>query len=185
VDVRSHRFLVAALVPLLAGTLLSGCGLLSRPPDGFQETSADDVSFVYPETWREATPKASNSGVAFAAELRRGGRTVAQVAVLEDITDQPDVVFAAHTAIAGMQMTRPEFHVKELDDIDVEGADDARRLNYTYSVTGKGETATPARGIDITTLGPYQAPVVVRVNWLTGHVPPATIEQIVTSVSVG
>lgn len=184
-EFQSRRLLLAALVPLLAGALFSGCALFNRPPQGFQRASAGEVSFVYPETWREVTQEGDNSGVPFAAELRRDGRVVAQVGVLDDVTDKPDVVLAAHTAIATMQVSRADFHVKGLDVVEVDGADDARRLNYTYSINEKGGNVTPARGIDVAALGPNQTPVVVRVNWLTGRVTAGTVEQIVTSVSVG
>ncbi len=183
------RFLVGTAV---AAVLAAGCG--TDVPAGFTaaaaESGASRVSLTYPEKWSKVPAGQRAPHATFAARRATGSGTVAKVAVLTGLGQAGDAGLAVAMAMAGPQVGWRDYDKEREEAIEVPGAHDAARVDYTYSAVrpgGSGAATHPAAGTDVVLVGDDRRVTVVRVTWRRGGkgaVTEGTVSSIVASVRV-
>ncbi|MEU5880345.1 hypothetical protein [Spirillospora sp. NPDC047279] len=163
---------VLALVGVLVVTA-AGC-----QPNGsdLTQVEASRVRVGYPKQWQRADKDGH-----ITANKTEGGRTVAQLTVMERVIKAT----TADLAVSAMQVgrvTQPGYRRGESSELDVKGAKDARRLNYTYT-SSEGGTPRPGVGTDVIALVERDV-YVVRITGLKDKVAQSEIDAIVESIEL-
>ncbi|MFI8546741.1 hypothetical protein [Spirillospora sp. NPDC077959] len=189
------------LAALLATTAAAGCAggeskdsakppasssktAQAQVPPGFTRAASGAVRLAHPSAWKPAKPP---KGWSFLAELTAEGEVEARIGVITDVPQIPNAKLVTESAITVVQINLGKVQRGPNQKIDVPGADEAYRVDYSYpnpqAVAGTAADA-PVRGIDIgLVIGDRQA-AVVRLTGLQSKLPPALVDQIVRSVAV-
>lgn len=167
-----------AAVLAAGGALLTGCTGGSDVPEGFAEGKASNVSVAHPKDW-----SVTSTGATYQAELRAGGKTTAVVSARRIDVRSGDARGALATELTGPQMSWFGYAVKGIQDLEIEGAESAARLNYTYrDPREKGIATGPATGADIAVVVPGRKVDLVRITWSNGALSADQVNKIVSSV---
>lgn len=163
----------------LAGlVLLTGCGGGSAEdfPAGFTRVYGDVVEVDHPRDWKRGDPGAAGESVTYVA---RKGASDAQVAVLEKPVKASTASLAASALGAGRVAGQTGKTTKRAP-AEVEGADEALRVDYTYTMSGAG-----GRGIGMDLVAVRDREVfVVRVTGVQGRLDPGTVDAIAASMKL-
>jgi hypothetical protein len=163
-----------AAVTAAAAAAAAGCGGGSDADLATGQTG--HVRVGYPKDWQR-----QDGARQFTVRKVEGGRTVAQLFVLERVVRAS----TAHLAVEAMQAGRwnlRDFRRGRVQEAQVAGARDARRLDYTYpSVEGGG--SQPAAGTDLVALLDRDV-YVVRITWLPGKLPERDLTAMLASVEL-
>lgn len=135
------------LIGLSIGALLmTACDSGPEVPDGFTEAAAGPVTFAHPEDWTEGSP---TGGAELQIEGPDGG---AQTGIQVFVDDEQGDSAARATALAAeLRTTFEDFEVVGQTDTEVDGADSATLLEYSFdsegaSVHSRGGERGHARG---------------------------------------
>lgn len=190
-----------ALSVLLAATAVAGCsggesGDSGKPsaspsktakaqvPPGFTPAASGAVTLAHPPAWKPAKPP---KGWSFLATLTAKGNIEARVGVITDVPQIPNATLVAESAITVVQVNVSGVQRGPSQRIDVPGADEAVRVDYSYvnPQTNAGTaTGAPVRGVDIGLIIGGRQAAVVRITGLQSRLSPALVDQIVRSVAV-
>ncbi|WP_327667260.1 hypothetical protein OHN37_29070 [Streptomyces sp. NBC_00485] len=182
-----RTFLAAGLLT----ALLAGCGdggaNSASVPDGWGtlKTKGVDVSYPKGSGGYEEQGGAERSKYNAAAAVRtESGKTVSIITVQLDFTQASSAEQAAIAAEAGIQMGAS---VKGEKDVKAAGADEAKRIDFTFKSAGQGDDppkGTPVRGVIVTGLDSSGKTFAVRVDAVRGKLSDADLTKIVDSVEV-
>jgi hypothetical protein len=182
-----RTFLAAGLLT----AFLAGCGdgnanSASVPDDwGTLKTKGVDVS--YPkgsDGYRQQSAAERGKYNAAAAVRTENGRTVSVITVQLDFTRANSAEQAAIAAEAGIQMGAS---VKGDKDVKLAGADEAKRIDFTFKSTGQDDDppkGTPVKGVILTGLDSSDKTFAIRVDAVEGKLSDADLAKIVDSVEV-
>ncbi|MGP4023821.1 hypothetical protein [Actinomadura sp. 3N407] len=196
-----RRWPATVLSVLLAATTAAGCSggepedagkppassstaAQARVPPGFTTAASGAVRLAHPPAWKPAKPP---EGWSFLAELTAEGEVEARIGVITDVPQIPNAKLVAESAITVVQINVSGVRRGPNQAIDVPGADEAVRVDYSYpnpQATAGTAADAPLKAVDIgLVIGDRQA-AVVRLTGLQSRLPPALVDQIVRSVAV-
>ena len=198
--VRAHR-LTATVAGLCAAAVLtlSGCGDTKAGssgsgsqdqgsvPDGWGTLTTKGVDVSYPKSGPVAyTPQnAAERGRADAAAVHTEGDTrLSTITVELDFTKARTAEEAATGAEAGVQLGAT---LEGTRRISVDGTDDARRVDFTFTSTGRAHTppkGTKVHGVIVTGLDSTKTTFAVRIDAQQGLLPDADLKKIINSIQV-
>lgn len=160
---------------LMAGLLLAACDSGTEVPDGFTEAESNPVTFAHPEDWSEGSATGGAQLQIVAPENEGGAQTGVQVFVDEEGGDPA----ARATALAAELRTTVEgFEVIEQADTEVDGAESATLLEYSFT-TPEGT----AHSWDVLAEGPDGEQVIFRVAGGEDTIDEATAQEILGTLS--
>ncbi|MFP8907432.1 hypothetical protein [Streptomyces atacamensis] len=173
----------AALLPLLAGCGGQEAGGVAAP-EGWGTLETERLSVAHPGGYRELGEAERGEHNDAAAVLTEGGRTTGMVSVQLDFMKAGDADMAATGAEARVQLGATP---TGREDVEVEGTDEARRIDYEF--TSGGERGTPAkgtrmRGVMVAGLDSRDKAFLVTVDTVEGGLSEADLDRIVGSVTV-
>lgn len=196
-----RRWTGVVLSVLLAATAAAGCAgdesensgkpsasasktTQAKVPSGFTPAASGAVRLAHPPDWKPAKPP---KGWSYLAELAAKGDVQARIGVITDVPQIPNAKLVTESAITVVQFNMGGVRRGPNQKIDVPGADEAFRVDYSYpnpqAVAGAAADA-PLKAVDIgLVIGGRQA-AVVRLTGLQSKLPPALVDQIVRSVAV-
>ncbi|MBA0051307.1 hypothetical protein E0L36_10515 [Streptomyces sp. AJS327] len=185
----ARRARVTGGVALLLGAVLVGCGSDSRsaaePEDGGGRLEAGGVSAVCPDGWMVLADDKLPENNDAAAVLREDGEITGKVVIQLDFMRASDTELAAIGA-AGSYVFGGR--TKSRKDIEVEGTDSAKRLDYEpRESTGRDRVpprGTVVNGTDVVGMDARDKPFLVRIITERGAVPKADVDRLVSSVAV-
>ncbi len=154
--------------------LVAGCGGGSGA--GLATARTDHVRVGYPKDWQR-----QSGAQRFTVRKTEGGRTVAQLMVLERVTKATTADLAVETMQAG-RWNLQDFRRGRVQGAQVKGARDARRLDYTYT-SAEGGASQPAAGTDLVALLERDV-YVVRITWLRSELPERDLKAMLASVEL-
>jgi hypothetical protein len=165
-----------ALIGLVvAGVLLAACDSGTEVPDGFTEAEAGAVTFAHPEDWTEGSP---TGGAELQIEGPEGDGT-AQTGVQVFVADEEGDPAARATALAAeLRTTFDEFEVVEQSETEVDGAESATLLEYTFT-TPEGDV----HSWDILAVGPDGEQIIFRVAGSEEDLDEETAQEILDTLS--
>lgn len=168
--------------------MMTGCGSEGSSsgsvPEGWGMLETSSVSVAYPEGFEKQGAGERSKHNAAAADLSEGGRTVALITVQLGFTEANSAEQAAIAAEAGIQLGAK---VEGTEEVELAGADDARRIDFSFEATGEGDgPAKGARveGVILTGLDSAEETFAVRIDAQEGKLSGADLERIVESVEV-
>ncbi|MDQ3771342.1 MAG: hypothetical protein M3343_04530 [Actinomycetota bacterium] len=161
------------LIGLVIGGLMTGCDSGPEAPDGFTEAAAGPVTFAHPEDWTEGSP---TGGAELQIEGPEGGvQTGIQVFVDDEAGDSA----ARATALAAeLRTTVEDFEVLGQADTEVDGADSAALLEYSFASEG-----ALVHSWDVVAEGPDGEQVIFRVAGSEDILDEDTAERILDTLS--
>lgn len=159
---------------------------VARPqvPPGFTPAAAGAVTLAHPAAWKAAKP---SEGWSYLAELTAQGNVEARVGVITDVPQIPNAKLVAESAITVVQMNVSQVQRGPAQKIDIAGADEAFRIDYSYpNPQASAGTAAdaPIKAVDIGLTIADREAAVVRLTGLQSTLTPALVDQIVRSVAV-
>ncbi|CAM5479845.1 hypothetical protein SVIOM74S_01996 [Streptomyces violarus] len=133
--------LAAAL--LTTAVALTGCGSseAGSVPDGWGTLKTKGVDVWYPKGYEEQSPGRRGKHNAAAAVRTEDGRKVSVITVQLGFTEANSAEQAAIAAEAGIQLGAD---VQGQKDVELAGADEAKRIDFTFEATG--EDGGPPKG---------------------------------------
>ncbi|TDE26554.1 hypothetical protein [Actinomadura sp. 6K520] len=191
----------AVLPVLLAAAVAAGCGggepedAGKRPaspqktaqpevPPGFTPAAAGPVRLAHPPAWKPAKPP---KGWSFLAELADNGEVEARIGVITDVPQIPNAKLVTESAITVVQFNLGNVQRGPNREIDVPGADEAFRVDYSYpnpQARAGTVAGAPVRAVDIGVIIGDRQSAVVRLTGLQNKLTQALVDQIVRSVAV-
>jgi hypothetical protein len=159
----------------IACLLLAACDSGTEVPDGFTEAEADPVTFAHPEDWSEGSSTGGAQLQIEASESDGGATTGVQVFVDEE---GGDPAARAAALAAELRTTVEDFEVIEQADTEVDGAESATLLEYSFT-TPDGT----AHSWDILAEGPDGEQVIFRVAGNEENLSKDTATQILDTLS--
>jgi hypothetical protein len=164
----------ALLATVLTGTLgVAGC---QGGGADFTQAESGRVRLGYPAGWERAAGASR-----FTVHKQEGGRTVAQLVVLERVVKATTADLAVNAVQAG-RFAQPDFRRGAATRVEVDGADDARRLDYTYTSVDGG-IRRAAVGTDVVAVRDRDA-YVVRITGVKDRLPQEDVDAIVRSIEL-
>ncbi|MPZ91374.1 MAG: hypothetical protein GEU68_07065 [Actinobacteria bacterium] len=161
---------------VMAGLLLTGCDSGPEVPDGFTEAEAGPVTFAHPEDWREGSPTGGAELQIEGPEGTGGARTGLQVFVADEAGDPA----ARATALAAeLRSSFEEFEVVGQSDTEVDGAQAATLLEYTFTRPEGGTV----HSWDVLAEGPGGEHVIFRVEGSEEDLDEDTAQEILDTLS--
>ncbi|WP_157431368.1 hypothetical protein [Actinomadura hibisca] len=161
---------------LSAAGLATACGGGGQDDANLTRAETAHVRLGFPKDWQRQDEKGH-----FAARKSAGGKTVAQVVVLERAVKASTADLAVDAMQAG-RAVQPNFQRGKLETIKVKGTKEARRLTYSYTST-EGSAQQPATGTDVVALLDRDA-YVVRITGLQGQLAQSDVDAIVSSIEL-
>jgi len=155
--------------------LLAACESGPEVPDGFTEGEAGPVTFAHPEDWSEGSPTGGALLQIEAPEDEGGAETGVQVFVDEE---GGDPAARASALAAELRTTLEDFEVTEQAPTEVEGAESATLLEYSFS-TPEGT----AHSWDVLAEGPDGEQVIFRVAGSEDNLTEETAREILDTLS--
>jgi hypothetical protein len=166
------RLLIALSIACL---LLAACDSGTEVPDGFTEAEADPVTFAHPDDWSEGSPTGGAELQIVAPENEGGETTGVQVFVDEEGGDPA----ARATALAAeLRTTVEDFEVIEQSDTEVDGAESATLLEYSFTAP-----EGTAHSWDVLAEGPDGEQVIFRVAGNDDNLADDTARRILDTLS--
>lgn len=195
-----RRWPGAVLSVLLAATAAAGCAggesehsgkpppgsrtAQAQVPPGFTPAASGAVRLAHPPAWKPGKPP---KGWSFLAELAAEGDVQARIGVITDVPQIPNAKLVTESAITVVQFNVSGVRRGPNQKIDVPGADEAFRVDYSYpnpqAIAGAAADA-PVKAVDIGLVIGGRQSAVVRLTGLQSKLPPALVDQIVRSVAV-
>jgi hypothetical protein len=183
---RVQAVMVGAAVAVAATLPLAACGgggdksSSATTPNGFHRTQTDDFSLALPPQWQADTHKADGSAF---VEARPPGSDVnrAQLRIAADRNYKSDINGALLLAEGEIPVRRPGATRVVSKQIDVQGAADARRVEWTVPAGGGLE---PARIVTVLALSKKRTLVNLSVGVAQSEVGSTRIDDIVRSLEV-
>ncbi|MGY6023135.1 hypothetical protein [Streptomyces spinosirectus] len=182
-----RTFLAAGLLT----AFLAGCGgggsNSAAVPGGWGTLKTKGVDVSYPKGsggFREQPDAERSRYNAAAADRTENGRTVSIITVQLNFTQANSAEQAAIAAEAGIQMGAS---VKGDKDVKLAGADEAKRIDFSFKSTGQDggpPKGTPVKGVILTGLDSSDKTFAVRVDAVEGKLSDADLDKIVKSVEV-
>ncbi|MFD7442524.1 hypothetical protein [Streptomyces sp. NPDC059909] len=183
-----RRALVALGAAVLAAALVTGCagdGGGGAAPEGWGTLDAKRLTVSFPKGFKPLTGAGLGKNNDAAAVLTQDGVIVAKIAVQTNFMQAGDVDMAALGARSTFVLGA---RAKSQKEIDVEGTDEARRVDYdTQRSNGKDNAppeGTPIEGTDVVAMDAQDDPFLVRVIRKEGSIPAADIDKIIESVTI-
>ena len=165
-----------AIVLLLSGVLLAACNSGTEVPDGFTEAEAGPVTFAHPEDWSETS---ATGGAALQIEGPSGAGGV-QTGVQVFVDEQGgDPAARASALAAALRTSFEDFEVTEQTESEVEGAEAATLLEYTFDADG-----TTVRSYDVLAEGPDGDQIIFRVAGAENELDADTAGEIIDTLSL-
>ena len=182
-----RTFLAAGLLT----AFLAGCGGggsdSASVPDGWGTLRTKGVDVSYPKGaggYQEQSAAERSKYNAAAADRKENGKTVSIITVQLDFTRASSAEQAAIAAEAGIQMGAS---VKGDKDVKLSGADEAKRIDFSFKSTGQDDDppkGTPVKGVILTGLDSSGKTFAVRIDAVQGKLSDADLNRIVKSVEV-
>ena len=157
---------------IMAGFILVACDSGTEVPDGFTEAEAGPVTFAHPENWSEGSP---TGGAELQLEGPDGGSGV-QVFVDDE---QGDPAARATALAAELRTTFEDFEVVGQSDTEVDGAQSATLLEYTFTRQEGGTV----HSWDVLAEGSDDEQVIFRVEGSEGDLDEEEVQEILDSLS--
>jgi len=159
----------------IACLLLVACNSGTEVPDGFTEAESEPVTFAHPEDWSEGSATGGAQLQIVAPDSEGGAQTGVQVFVDEESGDPA----ARATALAAeLRTTVEDFEVIEQAATEVDGAEAATLLEYTFTTTDG-----TAHSWDVLAEGPDGEQVIFRVAGSEDDLSEETAQQILDTLS--
>ncbi|UGY93375.1 hypothetical protein [Streptomyces gobiensis] len=188
---RTVRRAAAALgATALAAALLGGCGQGGQE-DGANTTDdgggnvlrAKSLSVSYPDDWEEVTP---GENIDAMAELRKDSESLGRISLRLAFVDSARPLGAANSAAATYIFGG---RVEKRSQITLDGVDgEVWRNDYPTRESPGGEGLAPKgaliAGTDVVGMDKENKPFLVRINYVSGELSPAEVEEIVNSVTL-
>ncbi|WP_285564933.1 hypothetical protein [Streptomyces sp. RTGN2] len=188
---RTVRTVAVTTAVLTAGLMLAACGgeegadkAESATPSGWKKLTGPTVSLAYPSDLTEQSA-AERGKLNDAAALRsEAGRPTVKVSIQSGFADASTGDDAASVGRALLMATT---EVKGTKKADIKGAEDARRIDFTY--TGTGVPQSPPKGatvdgVVITGVDSEGKIYSVRIDAQEGKLTEADRTKIVDSIQV-
>ena len=157
---------------MMAGFILVGCDSGPEVPDGFTEAEAGPVTFAHPEEWTEGSPTGG-------AELQIEGPD-GENGVQVFVDDEEGDPAARATALAAeLRTTFEDFDVVGQSDTEVDGAQSATLLEYTF-IRPEGGTV---HSWDVLAEGSDGEQVIFRVEGSEDDLDEDTVQEILDTLS--
>ena len=183
---RVQAMMLGVAVALAAAVPLAGCGggnddSSAPAPKGFSKTQTADFSVALPSGWK--VDKLDEPG-GLAIEARPGGTDVnrAQLRVASSRDYKDDINAAVKVAEAEIPIRRPGAQRVVSKTIDVPGAADARRVEWTVPAGGGLE---PARIVTVLALTGDHTLVNLSVGVAQNQMGGARVNDVVDSLRIG
>ncbi|MEW2352533.1 hypothetical protein [Spirillospora sp. NPDC029432] len=175
----------------LAALLAAGCGgggSGERPaaadpppvPAGYTPVRAGKVVLAHPNGWTGVAQPPQ--GWLFGAELRAGETVEAQVAVIGKVPQVPVARLVADAASTGAEFNGAEVRRGGNRPVEIPGARDAVRVDYTYA-TAAGRPSDHL-ATDVSVVYGTGSAVVVRIAGLRSRLTPAMVDQVVRTIAI-
>lgn len=188
---RGNRAAAGLVSAMCAALLLTGCGgdgqEADSVPGGWGTLKTKGVDVSYPKgsagyVERGADQRSEHN----AAEAVRteGGTIVSMITVQLGFTDADSAEEAAIAAEAGVQLGAT---LKGEKDVQLAGADEAKRVDFEFSSTGDENTppkGTRLQGVILTGLDSREKTFAVRIDAKKGALDDADLSRIIDSVQV-
>jgi hypothetical protein len=188
---RVQVMIVGAALALAAATSLAatGCGgddgadASASTPKGFQKTETPDFTLALPAAWKVDKGK-QDTGKGEFIEARPPGTDInrAQVRVASSRDYKSGIASAAQLAEGEVPVRRPGAQRVVSKPVDIPGAEDARRIEWTVPAGG-GIAA--ARIVTVLALSADRTLVNLSVGVSQSDVGAARIDELVRSLRVG
>ncbi|HEV7935264.1 MAG TPA: hypothetical protein VGP70_23500 [Actinomadura sp.] len=168
-----RRLLTGAVAVIAGAFAVAGC---QGGAADLTQAETPHVRVGYPKGWQRA-----DDGQRLTVRKQEGGRTVAQLVVLERVTKATTADLAVNAVQAG-KFAQQDYQRGSAKKVKVNGAKDARRLDYTYTSVDGG-TRQPASGTDVVAVVDRDV-YVVRVTGLKDQLKQADVDAIVKSIEL-
>lgn len=185
------RTTVAAAVVIAVTLVAAGCGgdesssdssAKAKTPAGFKRIKTDDFSLAVPTAWTSDTGKADGGGKFI--EVRSPGadinRPQVRVASSRDYKSRLDN--AVKLAEGEIPVRRPGAQRVVARDVEVDGATDARRLEWTVPAGGG---LLPARIVTVLALTRDRTLVNLSIGVAEEQAATARVDDVVSSLAIG
>lgn len=187
------RAAVAAAVVIAISLVATGCGssdegsssdsgAKAKTPAGFKRIKTDDFSLAVPTAWTSDTGKADGGGKFI--EVRSPGadinRPQVRVASSRDYKSRLDN--AVKLAEGEIPVRRPGAQRVVARDVEVDGASDARRLEWTVPAGGG---LLPARIVTVLALTQDRTLVNLSMGVAEEQAATARVDDVVSSLAIG
>jgi hypothetical protein len=172
---------VAATVPLAACGGGGGGGASAPTPDGFHRTQTEDFSLALPPQWKADTLKADGANDFIEARAPGSDINRAQLRIAADRNYQADINGALKLAEGEIPVRRPGATRVVSKPIDVRGAADARRVEWTVPAGGGLE---PARIVTVLALSSKRTLVNLSLGVAQSQMDDTRVDDIVRSLEV-
>jgi hypothetical protein len=180
--------MMGTIVALALAVPLAGCGggddkAGASTPKGFQSAKTDDFSLALPSGWK-VDQKAEQGGQGVFVEARPPGSDInrAQLRVASAHDYKSDINGAVLLAEGEIPVRRPGATRVVSKPIDVPGASDARRVEWTVPAGGGIE---PARIVTVLALSSDKTLVNLSMGVSESQVGATRIDDVVRSLRIG
>jgi hypothetical protein len=182
---RRARLAAALLTTVVA---LTGCGSsgsgAGSVPEGWGTLKTKGVDVSYPKGYEEQSAAERGRHNAAAAVRTEDGRKVSVITVQLGFTEANSAEQAAIAAEAGIQLGAK---VAGQKDVELAGADEAKRIDFSFTATGEDggpAKGTPIEGVILTGLDSSDTTFAIRVDARQGSLPDGDLDRIIDSVEV-
>jgi hypothetical protein len=172
---------VAATVPLAACGGGGGGDASAPTPDGFHRTQTADFSLALPPQWHADTRKTGDASEFIEARAPGSDVNRAQLRIAADRDYKADIGGALQLIEGEIPIRRPGATRVSTKPIDVRGASDARRVEWTVPAGGGLEAA---RIVTILALSSKRTLVNLSLGVAQSQVGDTQIDDIVRSLEV-
>ncbi|MGW0293911.1 hypothetical protein [Streptomyces tuirus] len=184
---KTRRACLAAAL-LTTALALTGCGATDSGagsvPEGWGTLKTKGVDVSYPKGYTEQSAAERGRHNAAAAVRTQGGKKVSVITVQLAFTEANSPEQAAIAAEAGIQMGAD---VKGQKDVELAGADGARRIDFSFKATGEDggpARGTPVEGVILAGLDSKDTAFAIRIDAEQGALPDGDLARIIDSVEV-
>jgi hypothetical protein len=166
-----------------AAMVLAGCGVgAPEIPDGFATTEVERLHVSHPADWTETEPEDTEEAAAYAAVSHEvDGTELARIDIRYRLTTAAAHTHAVGVATQGRHGILPDYE-HEVSELSAAGAEDARRVDFSFTdaeVTGE---PGPIHGVDAVLLDDDNWAHHVMVSWTDEALDPETVEDIIATV---
>jgi hypothetical protein len=170
--------MVRALMGLMvAALLLPGCDSGAEVPDGFTEAETGPVTFAHPDDWTEGSATGGAELQIEAPEDEAGAPIGIQVFV---DNEEGDPAARATALAAELRTTFDDFEVVGQSDTEVDGAESATLLEYTFTRPEGGTV----HSWDVLAVAPGGEQVIFRVEGSDDGLDEDTAQEILETLSL-
>lgn len=184
---KTRRACLAAAL-LTTALALTGCGDTDSGagsvPEGWGTLETKGVDVSYPKGYTEQSAAERGGHNAAAAVRTEGGKKVSVITVQLAFTEANSPEQAAIAAEAGIQMGAD---VKGQKDVELAGADGAKRIDFSFKATGEDggpARGTPVDGVILAGLDSKDTTFAIRIDAEQGSLPDGDLDRIIDSVEV-